>query len=486
MSTAARGRPFAQLAGVVLVTVVMLALIELGAGLMLGARQPPAKTPEMPGDTVSRTLAWLEINPAPLVRDADLLWRNEPNARKTQPMNPQPWGRNDTWTVENDSEGFRGPELGPDTDTTVYRILCIGDSITFGFNVDQPDAYPRQLQRLLEERYPGRRVEIINAGVPGWSWLQGLRFLDLRGLALHPDLVIMGHGTNDQMLPAKVTDEERFHRLDGPVAHVVRAAAIRLTATNSYRLVEHFFPPPPFSPEQDSPACKKQIAVGGSCHRVSVDEITLANLDFVETPAVQGIRRAAERDAIPFVDTVDRVRTVRKAAEDARAVALGLAPASAPAVGAPGQVSQTPQHVVVRVQAPDRDARYEVRGSGLYVAGFEVTAPCYDDGSHGDEKAGDGVYSARIEVPPSIPRVQYLFYRNDEPELRPLPPMASTVGNRLVLVTGDLLEPIATFGQLDLMAERAHPSRDGQRIVANAIADELPKLPSFRRFVGLP
>src|SRR6185369_9606928 len=148
----------------------------------------------------------LGLNPAPIVADADLLWRNEPGARKTQPVNPRPFGRSDTWTIENNSEGFRGPERTKDRNP--YRVLAIGDSITFGFNVDQPDVWPRELEGLLRSYSPKRDVEVINAGVPGWTWLQGLEFLNKRGLALRPDVVIFGHGTNDQLFAATTTDEE--------------------------------------------------------------------------------------------------------------------------------------------------------------------------------------------------------------------------------------------------------------------------------------
>ena len=49
-----------------------------------------------------------------------------------------------------------------------------------------------QLLALLKQRYPGASFVIINAGVPGRSWLQGFRFLEARGHALKPDLVIKG------------------------------------------------------------------------------------------------------------------------------------------------------------------------------------------------------------------------------------------------------------------------------------------------------
>ncbi len=504
MSAGARPGILAQTAGILLVTGVLLALIEVAAGFVVGQRQPPAPTPEIPGDTVSRTLTWLELNPAPLVRDVDLLWRNEPGVRKTQPMNPQPWDHQDSWTIENNSDGLRGPERTPGVaeDPGVYRVLCVGDSITFGFNVDQPDAYPQQLQALLERRHPTRRFEVVNAGVPGWSWLQGLSFLELRGLAMRPDVVIMGHGTNDQFLPAKVTDEERFHRLGGPVARAARSLAMRLTETNSYRLVEHFFPPPPFSPDQESPGCQEQIRRGGSCHRVSVDEISAAvheanqvvtrggiellvvNLDFTETAAVAGVRRTADLEKLPFLDAVDVLRGMRHSDADARAQRLGLSPASAPGAAAEPADRGHPKHVVLRVLTPDRAAAYRVQGTGYFQPGFAFSEPAYDDGTHGDEKSGDGVYSATVEVPATTSRIEYLFYRNTDAEFRPLPPMASSVGDRLLTVLGDAIGPVDVFGESLLMVERAHPNRDGQRIVATLIADRREALPSFRRFIG--
>jgi hypothetical protein len=248
------GRLLAQTGGVLLVTIALLALIEFGAGLVVGQRQTVAPRPAMSGDMVSEALAGLEVNAVPLVRDADLLWRNEPGGRRTQLVNPQTLGRTDSWTIQNNSEGFRGPErVTGDAKANVLSIVCIGDSVTFGFNVDQPDTYPRQLEDVLVRRYPGHRFEVVNAGVSGWSWLQGLRFLELRGLALRPDIVVIGHGSNDQFWPARVTDEERLHLLSGPLARAGRALARRLVDSNSFRLVERLFPPPPFTPIRTAP-----------------------------------------------------------------------------------------------------------------------------------------------------------------------------------------------------------------------------------------
>jgi lysophospholipase L1-like esterase len=485
-----------------LLTVVLLAAIEFGAGfLVAGDAATPIQERDLTGDTVTQTLAWLDINPAPLARDVDLLWRNVPDARKTLLINPQPFGREAYWTIENNSEGFRGPQRHVDGDHNVYRVLCIGDSITFGFNVDQPGAYPRQLQSLLESRYPTRGFEVVNAGVPGWTWLQGLRFLETRGLGVRPDLIVMGHGTNDQFLPAKITDEERFHRLAGPITRAVQSVGLRLAHTNTYRLVERAFPPAPFMPDSPSPGCEAQIRQTGACHRVSVDEIAaavtevqritaragidlvLVNLDFTESPAVVGVRRAAERERVPFIDAVDHIRTLRRADEEARAAQLGIAQATVQPSAAPASSSGA-KHVILRVLAPDRTAVYGVHGTAYFRPQVTFSEPLYDDGTHGDEKPGDGVYSATIEIPEDVAKIEYLFTRDDVPEFRPLPPLSSTVGDRVLSVPAGGLGPVHVFGVSLLMAERAHPNADGQRVVAQLVASEIDATPSLHRFIG--
>ena len=64
--------------------------------------------------------------------------------------------------------------------------------------------------------------------------------------------------------------------------------------------------------------------------------------------------------------------------------------------------------------------------------------------------------------------------------------MSSTVGDRLVLIPDDVIGPVDVFGQLAYMAERAHPNRDGQQLVAELIAEQIEADPAFRRFLGAP
>jgi len=87
------------------------------------------------------------------------------------------------------------------------RILVLGDSCTFGLGVDDTQTWPAQLQALLENESAGTGVDVINAGVFGYTSFQGLRFLVSRGLDLAPDVVIVAFWFNET-LPWSMTSDK--------------------------------------------------------------------------------------------------------------------------------------------------------------------------------------------------------------------------------------------------------------------------------------
>jgi lysophospholipase L1-like esterase len=492
-------RGAAALAGV---TIVLLALIlgamELVAAAILARRAEPTSA-DVPTDFVARTLAGIdlapEINPTPLRACPVLLWRNTPNATKTQPVNPTPAGTAATWTIVTDAAGRRGPPVGP-RDPHRYRVLCIGDSITFGFNVDQDDPFPRQLETLLAARWPGHEFEVINAGVPGWSWAQGVRYLVTEGLALEPDVVVMAHGTNDQFYPVTTTDLEHLGPPPGSFGQLIAPLVGFVQRTSTARLFANHAPAGTSEP---SPGCRQQSAAPGGCRRVSLPQIealvrearaatqaagadlVVLNVDFMATRAVQGVRPAVEAEGIPFLDMVARVDALRAQDERARTERLGLAPA--------GPLDDEPREdgsrrLVLRVTGVPPGGAVGVAGEAEFFGSFRFDVPMHDDGADGDEVAGDGVYSATVLVPAKVASVGYRFHRDGEPEFKPLPPLPSTQGVRSERMTGPRLAPVAEYGQLFLMAERTHPNRAGHRLIADALVDVIAGLPSLRAFLA--
>jgi len=103
------------------------------------------------------------------------------------------------------SLGFRGPEISASKSNGSVRIVCMGDSRTFGLWLS-PDGlrydndYPAALEESLREQKGLERVEVINAGVVGYTSANGLAQLQTEVLQLRPDIVTIAFGFNDHNL----------------------------------------------------------------------------------------------------------------------------------------------------------------------------------------------------------------------------------------------------------------------------------------------
>src|SRR5262249_2088779 len=99
--------------------------------------------------------------------------------------------------VKINSKGLRNPEVDYAKPPGTYRGLALGGSGTFGFRMKEPDSYPRQLERALQEwgreRGDPRRFEVINTGVIGYSTDQEAAYLRVEGERYQPDLVVVAY-----------------------------------------------------------------------------------------------------------------------------------------------------------------------------------------------------------------------------------------------------------------------------------------------------
>lgn len=120
--------------------------------------------------------------------------------------------------VRINSKGLRNPETPYEKPRDTYRILALGDSWTFGFRMEEEEAYPRQLERILNERMRrrgvGRRVEVINSGVIGYSTHQEAAYFRVEGYRYAADAVVVAfYPVNDA--EDKSSRYERYNRLRG-------------------------------------------------------------------------------------------------------------------------------------------------------------------------------------------------------------------------------------------------------------------------------
>lgn len=106
------------------------------------------------------------------------------------------------------TEGFRGPPPPPrERAPGSVRIVGLGDSVTFGWGVNEPDCFLRRVERSLRERLPDRIVDVINTGVPGYNTAMEVAAFAHRADRLRPDIVLLDWVGNDADLPNLIANE---------------------------------------------------------------------------------------------------------------------------------------------------------------------------------------------------------------------------------------------------------------------------------------
>ncbi len=152
--------------------------------------------------------------------DPLLLWRLRPN------LNRAYW---DFTLVSTNAQGFRADYPIGEKPAGTFRIVCLGDSVTFGYRVppvwpERPNdynpewlPYPMLLEKELRKANPKRRIEVFPMAVPGYTTHQGLAWLRRDIEHLQPDVVIASFGWNDASV-SDVSDREAIDTRWSPVA----------------------------------------------------------------------------------------------------------------------------------------------------------------------------------------------------------------------------------------------------------------------------
>jgi tetratricopeptide (TPR) repeat protein len=79
----------------------------------------------------------------------------------------------------------------------VFRVLCLGDSILFGYGVNNQETFSNYLEEALNKHAKNIHYEVINASSPGWGPVEYLLFLKNEGYKYQPDIIITSNFTDD-------------------------------------------------------------------------------------------------------------------------------------------------------------------------------------------------------------------------------------------------------------------------------------------------
>jgi lysophospholipase L1-like esterase len=95
------------------------------------------------------------------------------------------------------AHGFRGDELVVPKPPGTFRIFFLGGSTVFCETDPFEKTHARLLERLLQEQYPDRKIELQNAGYPWYTSQQSLMNYLFKIKDFEPDLILVWHGIND-------------------------------------------------------------------------------------------------------------------------------------------------------------------------------------------------------------------------------------------------------------------------------------------------
>ena len=136
--------------------------------------------------------------------------------------------------VRINSLGFRDTRDYPlEKSPTTFRILVLGDSVTFGHGALSETTYPFLLEQNLHKWRPDIDWQVWNLGVPGYNTSQELSYLREVGPRYQPDLVVVGFYEND--LADNVPPSSSWVRRFGSAAQ--RAMQRRLYSYELYKRI---------------------------------------------------------------------------------------------------------------------------------------------------------------------------------------------------------------------------------------------------------
>ena len=129
-------------------------------------------------------------------------------------------------------DGLRDRAHPVDKPAGTYRVIGLGDSVTLGYGFPRAQAWPQQLQALVDARGPG--VEVFNVAIIGWSTRQERYAYERIARRYHPDAVVLAIVLNDM--------EDLANNLSRPPAFVSalfrRSALVRRLVNAEGREIE--------------------------------------------------------------------------------------------------------------------------------------------------------------------------------------------------------------------------------------------------------
>jgi len=210
--------------------------------------------------------------------------------------------------VRINDKGLRDRQHTYERQNDEERVLVLGDSFAWGYGVEESERFSQLLEQSLG-------VEVINAGVSGYSTDQELLWYKNEGIKYETDLVILviaGNdvGDNDQQLVSTIYYKPRFVIEDGQL--VLKGSPVPKTSPGgrfvysvsqrsalAFFLVQRYFDVRSLYAKSQVQSDQTELAVSGKNAKKEPFELTIALID--------EIRNIAESQNAKFmIVTTDR------------------------------------------------------------------------------------------------------------------------------------------------------------------------------------
>ena len=453
-----------------------------------------------------------------LTRDEVFFWRYKSNVRRKYlsifgpshsidqlhsvfhgflPSIPDSLRTGPVWGISLNSDGFRDDDFPREKSPSVFRIICLGDSWTFGQNAIEDQTYPRRLKALLKQEFPAGDFEVLNIAVQGYASYHGARLLE-KFITLHPDIVVIAFAMND----FGMTGARKQWRRPANLAQKLSAL---LEDLELYKLLRYWWLRANWKPKsvgdyiRDMPkeiSWKEQEAQRSlndylENYREMIDLATsqharvilLYNELWADDPYLKALEGISKTNGVPLVDSSALIAAAQRGIANELEEKLKLRP-EAPRRGS---VSDEVE-VVFRVYAGDVSM-----SKAMYIVGADPKLgglvpnkiTMYDDGTHGDQRAGDKVWSYSA----TFPRGTKLFYvyTNGEKEGNWEGLDVQAIRTFDVVDQNDetkIYTPIESFGRIYMLGDRVHTNSDGYELIAKAVFDVLKKTDKMNGYLS--
>lgn len=401
-------------------------------------------------------------------------------------------------SIQTNRFGMRMRGVALERAPEIIRIAIMGDSCTFGWMIPEENAYPRVLEKLLNQK-GSQRYEVLNFGVPGYTSFHGQLQYERLVKAFKPDVLILAYGFNDSY-DFRFSEKEFYERLrernliDGlhdvslfmyDNSAFARWFINRIKSIGKNAVEEELkrrAVQSQWFPRVDRESYKFNLRKMIQDARSYGCQTIVMNLDLPNSWVRQPVRDVSQEESIGSLDIQALFES--QSQPDERLIGIRSSVQPPGAVQPPSSAKTT---LCFRVWVPDsiviNPSIYLLVNDSQHPWPWEI--PMYDDGTHGDERPNDRVWSTSVEID-SRENFDYAFINGLLPDPNPFYENSSKAlrfyyrAEVESLAEGSIwVSPTHTldripYGHLMVPGDVIHPNAAGHKLIAESLLPFIP------------